>query len=58
MNDQLNTKKSPLNFGYRMEGERLGINEMRRHYQVFQKAFTDFKEYKQNWLPQMHKSIS
>ena len=47
MNDRIEAAKNHLIWSIEWKGERLGINEMRRHYTNYFKGIHGFKEYKQ-----------
>jgi tRNA-dihydrouridine synthase B len=47
MNDRIEAARNHLIWSVEWKGERLGINEMRRHYTNYFKGIHGFKEYKQ-----------
>ena len=47
MNDRIEAARNHLIWSIEWKGERLGINEMRRHYTNYFKGIHGFKEYKQ-----------
>ena len=47
MTDRIEAARNHLIWSIEWKGERLGINEMRRHYTNYFKGIHGFKEYKQ-----------